>query len=58
MRLARLSTEFDGVQLAQDCVLLRDAEERMKLIDDDKQTGVAQMLLTDMFSRLSCRGSK
>ena len=36
-------------------VRLIDPEPHLRLIDDDKQSGVAQALLTDMFTRLQVR---
>ena len=36
-------------------VRLIDPEPHLRLIDDDKQSGVAQVLLTDMFTRLQVR---
>ena len=37
-------------------VRLIDPEAHLRLIDDDKQSGVAQVLLTDMFTRMQVRG--
>ena len=39
-------------------VQLLDAEPLLRLIDDDKQSGKAQALLTDMFTRLQVRGQQ
>mmetsp|Transcript_75053 Transcript_75053/g.174050 ORF Transcript_75053/g.174050 Transcript_75053/m.174050 type:complete len:158 (+) Transcript_75053:89-562(+) len=36
-------------------VILLQASERLVLIDDDKQDGFTQQLLTDMFTRMSLR---
>ena len=36
-------------------VRLIDPEAHLRLIDDDKQSGVAQALLTDMFTRMQVR---
>ena len=37
-------------------VVLLDANALLRLVDDDKQSGLAQMTLTDMFTRSFSRG--
>mmetsp|Transcript_8373 Transcript_8373/g.15401 ORF Transcript_8373/g.15401 Transcript_8373/m.15401 type:complete len:184 (+) Transcript_8373:44-595(+) len=46
---------LDGVLLASQMVLLLQSSDQTVLIDDDKQDGLSQQLLTDMFLRMSLR---
>lgn len=50
------SRALDGVHVASlgQVVLLRP-RDHVALIDDDKQAGLSQQLLTDMFTRMSLR---
>jgi len=55
------STEAHGWQLPTgDSVILRlpHVLEMMHLVDDDKKAGMSQMLLTDMFTKMSLRSQR
>mmetsp|Transcript_17642 Transcript_17642/g.39943 ORF Transcript_17642/g.39943 Transcript_17642/m.39943 type:complete len:147 (-) Transcript_17642:193-633(-) len=47
---------LDGTLLPGGCMVsLREPDEHLALIDDDKRDGLNQQLLTDMFTRMSLR---
>ena len=46
---------LDGILLDSQVVVLLQASDQTVLIDNDKQDGVSQQLLTDMFTRMSLR---
>jgi len=61
--LARVldDAQAQGWQVAgNECVVLRCPHvlEVLDLVDDDKKAGLSQMLLTDMFTKMSLRGSE
>eukprot|EP00931_Biecheleriopsis_adriatica_P116039 TRINITY_DN91756_c0_g1_i1.p1 TRINITY_DN91756_c0_g1~~TRINITY_DN91756_c0_g1_i1.p1 ORF type:complete len:165 (+),score=43.97 TRINITY_DN91756_c0_g1_i1:26-520(+) len=46
---------LDGVLLTGRCLVLLQPAEQAFLIDDDKREGLAQQLLTDMFTKMSLK---
>lgn len=48
---AELDGDFDGWLLGPYCIAVRRAADKIRLVDDDKQKGVTQSFLSDMFVR-------
>lgn len=43
---------FDGWKVDEDSIAVRNVEEKLRLVDDDKQAGMSQAFITDMFSKM------